>query len=125
MIGRPTYASGQMIRSILIAPKKCQKTSDLKEQGTPETRQAGALKWKRQYDKEGDGKILSKSRRTEPSSQRQQGTLPVKIISPRSRDPQGSVEQARRRRQSKATEVSKPSSDTNVLRGSRRSSEID
>ena len=41
-MGRPTYASGQTIGSKARAAEKCQKTSDLEEQGTPETRQSGA-----------------------------------------------------------------------------------
>ena len=64
----------------------------------------------RQYDREGDKKTLSESIRTGSSGPGRHETLPVKSTSPRSRYQQGCAKQARRKRQSRATEVSKPSS---------------
>ena len=55
-----------------------------------------------------------------PSGQGRQKTLSVRSSSPRISYPQVSAKQARRRSRSGATEVSKPSSDANALRGPSR-----
>ena len=47
LTGPLTYVSGQTIGSKASASEKCQQKSDLKEQRTPETRQAGAPPRKR------------------------------------------------------------------------------
>ena len=67
-------------------------------------------------------KNLSKSRQMEPSSQGRQVIIPVKSTSLRSRNIQGNAKKARRRRQSRATEVSNPYSDANDQRGPSRAS---